>query len=409
MARGQRCIQADRRDMRVLLVHNQYNQRGGEDAVADSEQELLLRHGHQVRRLHRHNRDLANMHPASAAVQALYSLPTRKAAAQVLADFAPDVVHVHNTFPLISPSVYWACADAGVPVVQTLHNFRVACPQAMFLREGNVCEDCLGRAPWPAIRHGCYRGSRAETTVLSSMLVLHRQLGTWTDKVSLYIALNEFCRRKFVQAGLPEHRLVVKPNFVDVPAPVLQARSGMLFVGRLSEEKGVAVLGQAQRQAGTEVALDVIGDGPMRGHLEDLSGVQLLGAMPQQEVLQRMSAARALVLPSICYESFPRTLVEAFACGLPVLASRIGALAELVTDGITGLHFEAGNPADLASKMAWAHAHPEEMARMGLRARAEYEERYTPAQNHALLIDIYLQAIERQPPGNRHVSAPARA
>ncbi len=381
--------------MKILVVHNAYQQRGGEDSVAESEVDLLRQFGHEVQWLQRHNRELIGMNPAVAATQTLWSVPTQHQAAAMIAQFAPDVVHAHNTFPLVSPSIYWACAKAKVPVVQTLHNFRLACPQAMFLRDGKVCEDCLGATPWPAIRHGCYRSSRAQTAVLSSMLVLHRSLGTWAHKVNLYIALNDFCRSKFVLAGLPADKIVVKPNFVDAPAPITQPRSGLLFVGRLSEEKGVAPLAQASRLLNGKAALDVVGEGPEQAQLMGLPGVQMLGKLPPAQVLNHMTKATALVLPSICFESFPRTLVEAFACGLPVLASRIGALAELVDDGTTGVHFNPGDAADLAAKMAWALAHPEELARMGQRARQVYEAHYTPQRNHDQLLSIYQQALGR--------------
>ena len=379
--------------MKILLVHNAYQQRGGEDAVAESEVELLRQHGHEVECLQRHNRELKDINPASAALQTLWSLTTHQQAKRAIKRFAPDVVHVHNTFPLVSPSIYWACSDAGVPVVQTLHNFRLACPQAMFLRDGKVCEDCLGVTPWPALRHGCYRGSHSETAVLSSMLVLNRSLGTWINKVDLYIALNEFCRAKFVQAGLPAHKLVVKPNFVETPPQRSLQRSGLLFAGRLSPEKGVDTLAKAASLMGAAADLSVLGSGPQQELLNGIAGVKLHGATPQPQVLQQMAAAVALVLPSICYESFPRTLVEAFACALPVLASRIGSLAELVVDGQTGLHFNPGDAKDLAEKMAWALAHPAEMAQMGQRARLEYERKYTPEQNHSLLMAIYKQAM----------------
>jgi len=377
--------------MKVLLAHNAYQLRGGEDAVAEAEAALLRAHGHEVLEYRRHNDEVKDLGRLRAAAGTLWSRRTRAEVTALLRQARPDVLHVHNTLPLISPAIYWAAADASVPVVQTLHNFRLLCPQAMLLREGRVCEDCVGRTPWPGVVHGCYRGSRAQTAVLAGMLVLHRGLGTWAHKVTRYIALNEFCRRKFIEGGLPAGRVVVKPNFVDLPAPTEGPRQGLLFVGRLSHEKGVATLAQAAATlpAGS---LRVAGSGPDEALLQGTPAT-LLGALPGDQVAGEMQRAVALVLPSLWYENFPRTLVEAYACGLPVLASRLGALADLVQDGITGLHFEPGNAADLAERMQWALQHPAEMAAMGRAARALYERDYSPEVNHAQLMAVYAGAI----------------
>ncbi|HVL58036.1 MAG TPA: glycosyltransferase family 4 protein [Burkholderiaceae bacterium] len=383
---------------RVLVVHNAYQQRGGEDSVVEAEVALLRARGHDVDLHSRHNDEIASIGRIALAADTLWSRASARALADHIARFAPDVVHVHNTFPLISPSAYWAAHRARVPVVQTLHNFRLFCPQAMLLRDGRVCEDCVGRLPWPAVRHGCYRGSPAQTAVIAGMQVLHRSIGTWQRRIHRYIALNEFCRSKFIEAGLPAERVAVKPNFVDFPAPPSESpRDGLLFVGRLSPEKGVDTLAQAaarlRRQDAGAATVRVAGSGPESHRLESQPGVALLGSLGGDAVREQMLRARALVMPSIWYENFPRTLVEAFACGLPVIASRIGALAELVDDGRTGLLFEPGNADDLADKMRWVLAHPQRVRRMGDAARAEYEARYTPSRNYEQLIRIYDAAI----------------
>jgi glycosyltransferase involved in cell wall biosynthesis len=279
-----------------------------------------------------------------------------------------------------------------VPVVQTLHNFRLMCLNALFLREGKVCEDCMGQLPWRGVARACYRGSHTASAALAGMLTLHRGLGTYRNKVARYIALNEFCRGKFIEGGLPAERVVVKPNFVDFEAPELSPRAGLLFVGRLSVEKGVTTLAAAMALAPT-VQLRVAGDGPEAGLLDGVAGVTRLGSLPGEAVRTEMSRAAALVVPSIWYENFPRTIVEAFACGLSVIASRIGALADIVTDGETGLLFEPGNPHDLADKLAWAQAHPEQMAAMGRNARAQYEAEFSADVNYRRLMEIYDGAL----------------
>jgi glycosyltransferase involved in cell wall biosynthesis len=378
--------------MEILIVHNTYQQRGGEDSVVEAEVALLRAHGHEVASYTRSNDDIAAMPKASVALQTLWSSQTSHELPAFIQSFQPDVIHVHNTFSLISPSLYWAASQARVPVVQTLHNFRLLCPQAMFLRDGKVCEDCLGHLPWRGAVRGCYRGSKVQSAVLAGMVTLHWALGTWQNKVTRYIALNEFCRNKFIQGGLPADRVVVKPNFVDFCAPAAGARAGFLFVGRLSSEKGVDVLANATRVLGV-VQVRVAGTGPEAGLIAGVPGMQTLGALGGDAVRAEMTQAMALVLPSIWYENFPRTLVEAFGCGLPVIASRIGALAELVQDGITGLLFEPDNAQDLADKMRWAHQHPDEMATMGRNARRQYEAEYTAEHNYQHLMAIYADAI----------------
>jgi glycosyltransferase involved in cell wall biosynthesis len=378
---------------RVMMVHNAYQQAGGEDGVVAAELKLLRDHGHEVIELRRDNQEIRAMGAPRLAADTLWSVSTHDQALAMLRTHRPDVVHVHNTFPLISPSLYWACAKAGVPVVQTLHNFRLACPQAMFLRDGKVCESCLGKMPWPALRHGCYRGSRAQTAVMFGMLAVHRAAGTYENKVSRYIALTAFGREKFIEAGLPARRIVVKPNFVDKALSTdHQARRGMLFVGRLSPEKGVEVLGKAWSACGG-ISLRVAGVGEAGAALHRTQGVVMLGMQSAQQVQHEMLAGTALILPSICFENFPLTLVEAFSCGLPVIASRIGALAELVDHGVTGLLFTPGDADDLARTVQWATAHPTEMAAMGRNARALYERCYTPEVNHRQLLDVYRAAI----------------
>lgn len=380
---------------RILVVHNAYQHRGGEDSVVEAEIALLRGHGHEVATYFRHNDDINAMSKPALAMRTLWAADTQAIVGRMIRDFRPDLIHAHNTFPLISPALYWAAARAGVPVVQTLHNFRLLCPQAMLLRDGQVCEDCVGHFPWRGVVRRCYRDSAAQSGVLAGVLGLHRALGTYRDKVTRYIALNDFCRDKFVAGGLPAERIAVKPNFVDVPAPEDDgiARSGGLFVGRLSAEKGIAILAAAMERLPGRI-LDVIGTGPETPLVTDSPGLRAWGGKTQEEVLHAMGRTAYLVMPSICYENFPRTLVEAFARGLPVIASRLGALAELIEEGRTGLLFAPGSAEDLAERIAWAEAHPAEMARMGRAARAEYEAKYTAAINYRQLMEIYRAAIE---------------
>ncbi|MEW5967874.1 MAG: glycosyltransferase family 4 protein [Pseudomonadota bacterium] len=387
--------------MRILFVHNAYRHRGGEDTVVESEIALLRAHGHAVETYTRSNDEVAGMSSLAMARQTLWSDRTAREMVALIDRFRPDVIHAHNTFPLVSPSLYWAASRAGVPVVQTLHNFRLMCLNALFLRAGQVCEDCMGHLPWRGVARACYRESRAASAALAGMLALHRGLGTYRNKVTRYIALNEFCRGKFIEGGLPAERVVVKPNFVDWaegrphpdPLPGGEGeRKGLLFVGRLSVEKGVATLAEAVSKL-PGVLLRIAGEGPEAGLLEGVAGVTRLGSLPGEAVRSEMHRATALVVPSIWYENFPRTIVEAFACGLPVIASRVGALADIVTDGETGLLFEPGNPRDLTDKLAWARANPARMMEMGNKARAQYEAEFSAEVNYRRLMEIYGEAI----------------
>jgi glycosyltransferase involved in cell wall biosynthesis len=378
---------------RILIVHNTYQHQGGEDSVVESEILLLRSRGHAVQAYFRTNNDITEIPPLSLARQTLWSTRTMRDLAELISDFRPDIIHAHNTVPLISPSLYWMAERAKVPVAQTLHNFRFFCLNAFFLREGKICEDCLGHLPWRGVARACYRGSRSASATLAGMLVLHRGLGTYRNRVTRYIALNEFCRNKFIEGGLPEDRIVVKPNFVDFPRLPATCRQGLLFVGRLSVEKGIAILARAAALM-PAAQLRIAGEGPDEALLEGLSEVRRLGSLRSESVRQEMNNAIALIMPSIWYENFPRTIVEAFACSSPVIASRIGALADLVKDGETGLLFEPGNSDDLADKMRWALAHPEQMAAMGQNARAHYESHYTAERNYEQLIRIYRDAID---------------
>lgn len=377
--------------MKILLVHNTYQFRGGEDSVVDSEVRLLRDAGHEVIEYRRHNDEIKQMSKVQAATDSLWSRTSADEVRTLVAQHRPDVMHVHNTLPLVSPSVFWAARSMGVPSVMTLHNFRLLCPQAMFLREGRLCEDCVGHVPWRAVMHQCYRGSAVQTGVLAASVTLHRMLGTYRH-VDRFVALSQFARDKFVAGGLPAERVVVKSNFVeDCAGEVCGAslsRRGGLFVGRLSPEKGIRVLLDAARDW-PDGSVEVIGHGPMEEDVRSAGHVVYAGSLPLPTVLQRMAASAFLLVPSICYENFPRTIAEAFCMGLPVIASRLGGMAEIIEDGVTGLLFEPGQRADLSEKVQWAHAHPTEMATMGKAARRRYERDFSPQSNLMQLEELY--------------------
>jgi glycosyltransferase involved in cell wall biosynthesis len=378
---------------RVLIAHAYYRQRGGEDVVVEQEAALLEDRGHAVARLTVSNHDIDETRRAITAFKTLWSAQANAELARLIATFQPDVIHVHNTFPSLSPSIYWTAASHRIPLVQTLHNFRLLCPQAMLLRDGNVCEDCVGHIPWRAVVHGCYRDSSAQSAVSAGVLMLHRSLGTFRHKITRYIALNEFCRRKFIAGGLAENRIMVKPNFADVPKPDEPTlRRGALFAGRIAAEKGIHVLLDALELL-PQLPVQVVGAGPELGRVALHANITVRGWLEQSDLYATMRRCAYLVLPSIWYENSPRVLIEAFGCGLPVIASRLGALAELVDDHKTGLLFDPTSASGLATAIRWAERHPREMRAMGQQARRVYENLYSPDRNHQLLVDVYREAI----------------
>lgn len=384
------------RPWRVLVVHNRYRDAGGEDAVVDAEVQLLRAHGHHVERYERHNDELDRPGGLALMARSFWNTRTQHDVVQQVRQHGLHLVHLHNSFPIVSPSVYAAARTAGVPLVQTLHNFRLVCPQAMLLRQGRTCTDCVGRVPWRAVLHRCCRGSAVHSAGVAALVQLHRSLGHWQHGPTLSLVLNQHCADLLAQGGLPAERLRIKPNFADLPVdlpPATGPRQGLLFVGRLSPEKGTALLAAAAARLPAGAApIRVVGDGPERAHLQGRPGLQLLGALPHRQVWHELQQAQALLLPSLAAESFPRVLVEAFACGLPVLASRAGALPELVQHGRTGWLFDAGDTPALATLLQRAQAEPQALAAMGEQARAHHQAHWTGAHNLARLLAVYAEA-----------------
>ncbi len=384
--------------MRILKLHTHYQQPGGEDSSFAAEVALLQERGHLVRPLVFHNKDLEGLPPWRQAGLTLWNREAYRRVREAIREHRPDLLHVHNTFPLASPAVVHAAKAEGVPVVMTLHNFRLLCVNALFFRQGRVCEECLGGLPWRGVLHGCYRESRPASAVVAGMLTLHRALGTW-NLVDRFIALTAFAREKFLQAGFPPEKVVVKPNFVHPDPGPGEGRGGYaLFVGRLSPEKGVFTLLEAWKRLGGRVLLKVVGDGPLMPEVarlaQEVPGVEVLGRKGPDEVYALMGEASFLVFSSEWYEGFPRVLVEAFAKGLPLLASALGSHGSIVDHGRTGLHFRPGDPEDLAAQVEWLLTHPVELAQMRKEARAEYEAKYTAERNYERLMAIYQGVLE---------------
>jgi glycosyltransferase involved in cell wall biosynthesis len=384
--------------LKILLLHNFYLQPGGEDQVFAAETDVLRAHGEDVRVYTVHNTRIASMSKFAAASATVWNREIFDELTGLLHEFAPDIVHCHNTFPLISPAAYAAAGQFGIPVVQTLHNFRLLCLNGLFLRNGARCEDCMGRAvPWPGVLHGCYRESRPASAVVAAMVGIHRRRRTWQTAVDTYIAMSEFARAKFIAGGLPADRIVVKPNFLaQDPGTGTHSGAFALYVGRLSPEKGIAPLVRLWGKLETGVPLRVIGSGPLETlAAEHLPGVEWLGWQSRDQVLQAMKEASFLLFPTECYEGFPVVLLEAMATGLPVLASQQGSLPDIIEDGVTGVLVPPGSPEHWANAIRRALAHPDQLTAMGQQARRVFEGNYTPDAGYRRLVEVYGRILER--------------
>jgi glycosyltransferase involved in cell wall biosynthesis len=384
--------------MNILICHNYYQIAGGEDSVMKNEIDLLVNNANKVSTYTINNNGIKSfVSKLYTMVNVPFSYYQYKKIRETLAIVKPDVVHVHNYFPLLSPAVFFACKKAKIPVVHTLHNYRAVCPTALLMHAGKINETSVKSRSWWAVAQRVYRNSFIGTFALTCMVELHKGIGTWQTKVDRFITLTEFSKKKYIEAGWPAKNLAIKPNFIEDPfdnQSVIDKKGGYaLYIGRLSEEKGIDVLFEAWDSC--ELPLKVIGDGPLKNMFlkHSNSDVDYLGLKNKAEVIQLVKNANFIIMPSTWYEGFPMVLVEAFACGTPALVSRLGSMEEIIEPNFTGLHFEAGNPVDLAKKVKWMIDHPDKARQMGINARNEYLSKYTPEKNYEILMDIYQQAI----------------
>jgi len=394
---------------RVLLVHNYYGSLvpSGENQVVESEGELLRQHDHEVNEFFRYSDDIVNK-GARGTITGALSTPwnpfSARAIKKVVDISKPNVVHVHNTFPLISPAIFHSIGSRSAQVL-TLHNYRLFCPAAIPMRDGQVCTECINRrSVRPALRYGCYRNSRLATFPLALSVALHRGLGTWANNVDAFIALTDFQRDLMVDAGLPAALVHVKPNFFPGEPQVLpwkDRRSSVVFAGRLSAEKGVESLVRVWIEWGsTAPQLRIVGDGELKDKLMRLASaspsvpIYFLGQLTSVEAQQEIAQSRLLVLPSEWFEGFPLVVREAFAFGTPVAASNIGSLPSIVHQGENGVIFSPGNPQSLLEVVRTAWNTDGALQRLSTGARNSFEALYTEEVNYRLLMEIYQQAIE---------------
>jgi glycosyltransferase involved in cell wall biosynthesis len=392
--------------MRVLVVHNRYrtHQPSGENAVVEDEAVQLEQAGCEVSRVIVESDEIAGWGAAkrtALAGRVVWSREGRRLVEAGVRRHRPDVVHFHNTFPLLSPAALRVPGRHGVAVVQTLHNFRPLCAAGTFLRDGAPCERCLGRPQAAALRFGCYRDSRAATASITAMSTVHAVLGTWTRFVDRFIVPSAFARSKYEAAGWPTDRFDVKPNSPTLPhVEPSSRREGFVAVARLSREKGIDTLIHAWRRLDGPYTLTIVGHGDDAATVSalatDLPGVALVGRLARDETLARIASARALLVPSRCYEVAPVVVAEAFALGVPVVASRLGALPEFVEDGKNGLLAEPESPEAFAHAVARL-AEDETLAeRLSAGARRTFARRLDPQVTTKRLLEIYANAIDRR-------------
>jgi len=370
----------------------------------DLEANLLRDNGHEVARLSVWTRELEGaslIRLMAAGFGSVWSFRGYSMMKKAIARFSPDVVHVHNTFPLLSPSVFWAADRAGVPVVQTLHNYRLTCANSLLLRNDRPCQECVGHVPWSGLRHRCFGSSFSRTAAVSSMNVVHRWLGTYQTKVHAFIVLTPFSKEILARAGLPREKVFVKPNFSPTISQLTSPRlRRFMFAGQIVHFKGVHLLLEAwARLAPAGHQLLIVGDGPARSELERRFAAQAniswCGNQPREKVIGLLAGSRWLVLPSLAYENFPMSVLEALSVGTPVIVPHHGAFAAIVSNGVEGLAFSAGDGASLSRALQSALAASEaDWVQWSANARNKHLSEYTDQTNYAQLISIYQQAVE---------------
>lgn len=388
--------------MKIFVGHNFYQQAGGEDLVFRSQTKMLETFGHEVYRYERRNDEIRPglISRLSHTMSLRFSRPSYDEVRRLLRAFKPDVAHFHNTFFVMTPSVFSACRDAGVPVVVSLHNYRLMCVNGLFFRDHHACEDCLQTSRWAGIKHACYRGSFLSSLALTDMISHHWRANTWTQGIDRILVATEFSREKHIRAGIPEDNIKVLPHFVEEPEHLAGADRGdyALYAGRLSDEKGVDLLLMAWRTI-KDIPLYIVGTGPRREAMEQfieregLTNVRMFGFLKREEYLKIMREAKFLVAPCLSYDNFPMVVVEAYSYGVPVLASRLGSLEEAVQDGVTGLLFSNADAEDIGRKARALISDHQRYQSFCFNARKAYESRYSPKQHHQTLMAYYQECL----------------
>jgi len=386
--------------MNVLLVHNRYLIRGGEDECFDAEKELLSSHGVNVIEYVEDNKIIQQLGLIKTAIQTIWSFTTVKKLKNILQRNKIDLIHVHNFFPIISPSIFYAAKRANIPIVFTVHNQRLFCANGYFLRNQQICELCSNKIfNFPAIRYRCYRNSFFGSLIVAIMQGVHKWISTWNSEVDIFIALNEFSHNKLIENGIKEKIIEVKPNFVKDDFSEFNFEGDFaLFIGRLSEEKGVNILLEAWNELENDISLKIIGDGNLSKNVDFFCkkhpNVEWLGRQSHHYVMEILSQAKVLIVPSIWYEGMPRVIIEAYSLGKPVIASRIGGIENMISEDV-GYLFSPGDKNGLVKEVRKFLEKKDLVIKKSYAARSEYLNKYTPEKNFDLIMDIYKKAIRK--------------
>ncbi len=395
--------------MKILIIHNKYLKYGGEDSVFDSEKRLLEQNGNEVETLIFDNQALQGIAKLKMIYSIFYNNHSEKLLTDKIKTFQPQIIHVHNFFYDASPSIFYVANKYNIPVVQTLHNYRLICAGALLLRDNKPCELCINQKfPLAGIKHKCFGNSYLKTTQLTLMTSLHKYLGTWKEKITTYICLTEFAKSKIANSSLqiPLENITVKANCTeDVGYQHIKDNKRedfYLFIGRLSKEKGIYILLEAAKKSGCK--LEIIGDGELKELVEKAAqmhpNIIYHGFQQKDFITNKLKTCKTLIFPSIWYEGMPLTILEAFSAGTPIIASDIDNINELITDNYNGVHFHYGNASDLAEKIQYFednfNNNFQNIAHLYTQARLTYEQKYTPGIIYKQLIAIYEKTIEKK-------------
>ncbi len=402
--------------MKILFIHNYYMFRGGEDIMAELDIKMLQENGHEVITYTRHNSEIfryKKIQKAKMLIVPTFSQKTYFDVKRIIKKEDPDIVHINNFFPLVSPSAIYAASSLNKPVVLMLHDWRLICPIGLLFRNGRVCEECVEKTPLMGVVHRCYHGSAVMTLPISLMIIAHRLLKTWRNRVSAFVAVSEFVRKKYAEAekGIPQDRIFVRQNYLEYdPGAGTNKREFAIFVGRISREKGVFELARAwgELKITGKPTLKIIGDGPeferLKREIESSGGkgeIQLLGYLDYDKMINLMKKAIFSIHPSLMHETFGRTIIESYATGTPVIASKMGGFEELVEDGKTGILFYPPTQNNIAKAIKEALSHREKLREWGINGRNLFLKKFTKDIAYRKLMEIYDQVLDEKGGGNK--------
>ena len=378
----------------ILIVHNYYRIPGGEDTVVKNEKDMLEENGHKVVLYTRNNDEIKNLGKIKLLFESFFSFKTYNEVKRIVKENNIDVVHVHNTLPLVSPSIYYAAKKCKVKVIQTVHNFRLMCPSGTFTRKNSICEDCVQQNLFAAIRHKCYRNSKIQTSIVALTLLLHRILGTYKI-IDKYIVLTEFNKNK-LKVILDEKKIVIKPNFVkrSMNLELNNEKKHFLFLGRIEELKGIRLLVKTCEKM-KNIEIVIAGTGPLEEEIKQyikknkIKNINLVGYKSKEEVFNLLKTAKALIVPSQCYEGFPMTIVESLSLGVPVITGNIGNLSTIIKHNYNGLIFNYNNEKSLMIAIDKLNKDVVLRKKLSLGANETYNQKYNEIENYRILEQIY--------------------